>query len=172
MPLSTSTSIGAWRMHPRRAPRRPRCRLWPPGHPRPAHWADRQAYRAVSLASACGWAAAYVAPAWVAALLPTSCWAELPSAFPCVSPTRSAPAGPPSPGPPSASLERSVMQPDADPLPPATSLPPSTSSDVPAPPPPATVVLHPHTRSHNGVHRPKERTDDTVAWIAPCLAQA
>jgi hypothetical protein len=32
--------------------------------------------------------------------------------------------------------------------------------------------MRPHTRSRTGVHRPKERTDGTVAWIAACLAQS
>jgi hypothetical protein len=32
--------------------------------------------------------------------------------------------------------------------------------------------MRPHTRSHSGIHRPKEHTDGTVAWITACLAQA
>jgi hypothetical protein len=37
---------------------------------------------------------------------------------------------------------------------------------------PATVAMRPHMHGRSGVHRPKERTDGTVAWIAACLAQA
>jgi hypothetical protein len=32
--------------------------------------------------------------------------------------------------------------------------------------------MRPHTHSRSGIHRPKEHTNGTVAWIAACLAQA
>jgi hypothetical protein len=37
---------------------------------------------------------------------------------------------------------------------------------------PATVAMRPHMHSRSGIHRSKECTDGTVAWIAACLAQA
>jgi histone deacetylase 1/2 len=42
--------------------------------------------------------------------------------------------------------------------------------DSPAAPPPAPVPVRPVTRAMRGVHKPKERTDGTVAWLAACIA--
>ncbi|XP_071674374.1 uncharacterized protein [Lolium perenne] len=93
---------------------------------------------------------------------------EPPCASPCASPTPSAQAGLSSPGPPPASPACSAPQPDAGS--PASAASSSPSSSDALPPPPVTAALRPHTRS--GIHRPKTRTDGTVAWIAACLAQA
>jgi hypothetical protein len=50
--------------------------------------------------------------------------------------------------------------------------PSPSSSPSPSPAAPSTSaapVLHPHTCSHSGIFRPKERTDGTVAWHTACV---
>jgi histone deacetylase 1/2 len=57
--------------------------------------------------------------------------------------------------------------PSPSPAGPSPSLSPSPS---PAAPLTSTaLVLRPHTCSHSGIFRPKERTDGTVAWHTACV---
>nr|XP_040251460.1 lysine-rich arabinogalactan protein 19-like [Aegilops tauschii subsp. strangulata] len=72
------------------------------------------------------------------------------------------PPGPTSPGPPSPG-----------PTSPGPSSPESPGPASPAPDIPSDPVFapprRPHTRNRSGIVRPKERTDDTVTYLAACL---
>jgi histone deacetylase 1/2 len=49
---------------------------------------------------------------------------------------------------------------------------PVALSDHVSSPAPAAATLRPHTRSKSGIVRRKEHMDETVAWLATCLADA
>jgi histone deacetylase 1/2 len=60
--------------------------------------------------------------------------------------------------------------PEPDPV-----VPPSPGSGVDSPGEPSSSsapTQRPVTRSMHGIHRPKQRTDGTVAWLAACIAQS
>ncbi|KAK1667332.1 hypothetical protein QYE76_055491 [Lolium multiflorum] len=72
------------------------------------------------------------------------------------------------------SLVAGSAEPDSVPEPDPV-VPPSPGSGVDSPGEPSSSsapTQRPVTRSMHGIHRPKQRTDGTVAWLAACIAQS